>query len=1157
MRKVKIIGNKTFWIILCTVIGFSIRQAIGQPTRSIKGMVIDGSTNQPIPFANVFLDGTTKGTSTDTTGYFTLTKIPIGKYQLIVSSLGYKSESKEIIINPLTELQVKIFLNSQDFALNEISVKGKRDRNWRRDFDEFKIKFVGPSEEATILNPQELLFDRTIEGLRVTASKPILIDNRLLGYRLEVTLKDFYAYSKINSIDYSAWIRFDTLIARSKQEAIHWQRSRVKAYRGSETHLFKSILEERVEEEGFKIIDSKAFTFFNPNQLLNLTLNSFQKELEIASMAKALMDDRLKSIRNATLIINKSKDDLRILPKDVYRIIYYNKIVPNAYRSVPGFQFPLSYLDVPQEGIPVWPNGQPKLPINYKRGGYFSMIRIDQQLPFDYDPITEEAKSILAMHTELADLQGIVRDSATNKPLAGVVVFINNGMRQCTTNRWGQFKLGNLEPGPYTLGFYLPEKKPITLRVNAQPNATASNQFTISLADQKITREYPIAPRFPVNSEWDILSHYFQTELIESKFTELTHITNLEDLRFAIDKKNVYVQSINPIVVEDATLGYRWIIHLNSATLKERSSQYKLVDFSGLVKMDTLPSKNKNIRRIRFARQYEYLQGTWKHIVNSMVDGSALENGYKFFIYQPSVKEKKRPVFKKITSKQLNELRPDSILSVIDNEVYLRIPKGLELHNTATNGRPKYYRRYRKQIIRLVSKIEEVNLPKNGGLPSQLTLLNYKTPILSKIPDDFFDPLASPTDPRVLTLIRDANLKQIKNWREKVYVNTDKSWYRSQDTIWFKAYMKYTNRQYQDSLSNVLHVELISSDQKVIRQSYCKIENGETEGGIVIPKDETGNCYLRAYTTWMKNFGEEFVKSLPILNADSLTIIGDNGNSSDVIPKNCILALKQENELTENYSLKLSLGTEAKNHSLSISIVDISQFPNISEPQTIQQFGDLFKADGSKLLRIVNPMEKGVSYYGKILQRDLATKDTLIVKGYAKNLNKIYYSKPFLGNKFQISFDFNDTTTLSFETKSRNGVAYENFEIKANDTLLVDFDPLILKYDIIKNAPVSLGQERKNIRPEIGKNQHAARSKNSNSFVLKGFDKPLKFKPQAAISNYSRGTFYWSPSLKLDTLGNATISGIALKTKGLFEIRLEGISADGDPIYIRKIVGGE
>lgn len=1157
MRKVKIIGSKTFWIILCIVIGISIRQAIGQPTRNIKGLVIDGATNQPVPFANVFLDGTTKGTSTDTTGHFTLTKIPIGKYQLIVSSLGYKSESKEIIINPLTELQVKIFLNSQDFALNEISVKGKRDRNWRRDFDEFKIKFVGPSEEATILNPQELLFDRTIEGLRVTASKPILIDNRLLGYRLEVTLKDFYAYSKINSIDYSAWIRFDTLIARSKQEAIHWQRSRVKAYRGSETHLFKSILEERVEEEGFKIIDSKAFTVFNPNQLLNLTLNSFQKELEIASMAKALMDDRLRSIRNATLIINKSKDDLRILPKDVYRIIYYNKIVPNAYRSVPGFQFPLSYLDVPQEGIPVWPNGQPKLPINYKRGGYFSMIRIDQQLPFDYDPIAEEAKSILAMHTELADLQGIVRDSLTKKPLGGVEVFINNGMTRCTTNRWGHFKLNNLEPGPYTLGFYLPEKKPITLKVNAQPNATALNQFTISLADQKITREYPIAPRFPVNSEWDILSHYFQTELIESKFTELTHITNLEDLRFARDKRNVYVQSINPIVVEDATLGYRWIIHLNSATLKERSSQYKLVDFSGLVKMDTLPSKNKNIRRIRFARQYEYLQGTWKHIVNSMVDGSALENGYKFFIYQPGVRAKKRPVFKKITNKQLNELRPDSILSVIDNEVYLRIPKGLELHNTATNGSPKYYRRYRKQIIRLVSKIEEVNLPKNGGLPSQLTLLNYKTPILSKIPDDFFDPFASPTDPRVLTLIRDANLKQIKNWREKVYVNTDKSWYRSQDTIWFKAYMKYTNRQYQDSLSNVLHVELISSDQKVIRQSYCKIENGEAEGGIVIPKDETGNCYLRGYTTWMKNFGEEFVKPLPILKADSLTIVGDNGNSSDVIPKNYTIALKQENELTKNYSLELHLGTEAQNHSLSISIVDISSFPNISESQTIQTFDNSFKADGSKLLRIANPMEKGVSYSGKILQRDPTSKDTLIVKGRAKNLNKTYYSKPFLGNKFEISFDFNDTTTLAFETKSRDGVAYDNFEIKANDTLLVDFDPLILKYDIVKKAPVSLAHERKNIRLEIRKNHQSIKMANSNSFILKGFDKPLKFKPQSAIDNFNRGTIYWNPSVKFDTLGNATLNDIVMKTNGPFEIRLEGISADGEPIYIRKIVGGK
>ncbi len=64
----------------------------GQTSRAqltVQGRVFGGSSQEPLPFANVFLSGTTKGTVTDATGAFKLTNVPSGKFDLIVSFVGF------------------------------------------------------------------------------------------------------------------------------------------------------------------------------------------------------------------------------------------------------------------------------------------------------------------------------------------------------------------------------------------------------------------------------------------------------------------------------------------------------------------------------------------------------------------------------------------------------------------------------------------------------------------------------------------------------------------------------------------------------------------------------------------------------------------------------------------------------------------------------------------------------------------------------------------------------------------------------------------------------------------------------------------------------------------------------------------------------------
>ncbi|MCF8465189.1 MAG: TonB-dependent receptor [Flavobacteriales bacterium] len=84
-------------------------------TGIIKGRVADGNTNEPIPFANVIIQGTTIGASSDLDGNYEITGVKPDLYNVEVSYLGYKSQ---------VIYEVQVFNNKPaqvDFKLEEDS----------------------------------------------------------------------------------------------------------------------------------------------------------------------------------------------------------------------------------------------------------------------------------------------------------------------------------------------------------------------------------------------------------------------------------------------------------------------------------------------------------------------------------------------------------------------------------------------------------------------------------------------------------------------------------------------------------------------------------------------------------------------------------------------------------------------------------------------------------------------------------------------------------------------------------------------------------------------------------------------------------------------------------------------------------------------------
>ena len=60
-------------------------------TGTIKGRVYNSFNNQPVPFANVLVVGSTTGTTSDENGKYFILDVPVGTHSVRVDYIGYKS----------------------------------------------------------------------------------------------------------------------------------------------------------------------------------------------------------------------------------------------------------------------------------------------------------------------------------------------------------------------------------------------------------------------------------------------------------------------------------------------------------------------------------------------------------------------------------------------------------------------------------------------------------------------------------------------------------------------------------------------------------------------------------------------------------------------------------------------------------------------------------------------------------------------------------------------------------------------------------------------------------------------------------------------------------------------------------------------------------
>lgn len=122
--------------------------------QNITGTVFDGEFNEPMPFANVTLKGTSNGTTTDFDGRYNFDVTP-GEYTVVFSFVGYETlQVTEIMVEVGKEVNVDAILNPASNALEEVIVVSTAKRN----------------TEVSVLNIQKKAVNM-LDGLSVQSMK--------------------------------------------------------------------------------------------------------------------------------------------------------------------------------------------------------------------------------------------------------------------------------------------------------------------------------------------------------------------------------------------------------------------------------------------------------------------------------------------------------------------------------------------------------------------------------------------------------------------------------------------------------------------------------------------------------------------------------------------------------------------------------------------------------------------------------------------------------------------------------------------------------------------------------------------------------------------------------------------------------------------------
>jgi hypothetical protein len=223
---------------------------------AITGKVFDADTKAPVAGASVFLSSSSFGTSTSADGTFALNGLRAGQYILVVTAVGYESNTQTILLNT-ESVKLDIGLSIKVTQLKEVKITSISKSDKKAALKRFKEEFIGTDKNAgdcKIINPDVLSFafyeDKRV--LEASTNEFLVIENNALGYRIKYMLKNFKSNLNTGDVTYAGSQVFEEMDGGDSKKK-RWHKRRDEAYYGSARHFYRALGKDSLAAAGFKI----------------------------------------------------------------------------------------------------------------------------------------------------------------------------------------------------------------------------------------------------------------------------------------------------------------------------------------------------------------------------------------------------------------------------------------------------------------------------------------------------------------------------------------------------------------------------------------------------------------------------------------------------------------------------------------------------------------------------------------------------------------------------------------------------------------------------------------------------------------------------------------------------------------------------------------
>jgi hypothetical protein len=688
-------------------------------------------------------------------------------------------------------------------------------------------------------------------------------------------------------------------------------------------------------------------------------------------------------------------------------------------------------------------------------------------------------------------ITGKVVDAKTSEPLPFANVFLNNTTIGTVTDMNGEFNLTSIkEPGVYELVFsfvgYETHKTKVTI------GRETRNMGNIKLAPSEIELS-TVEVTSTRDKEWERqLKKFKKIFLGVDKFAASCNIINpwVVDFPKETTGKKFLAKADAPIEILNEALGYKVFYYLTDFwSEKENYLINGNIRFEELKAADEKQAFNwaKN-REKAYRRSYNYF---FKMLLARNIKGVG------FQLLYPNKNEESKMV---LGFQDWVPYDTTKMISTGDHPGEFKVAmKGeFEIRNTKS-----------WEVSRFEIKVDYIKVNALGFVLNPTDLLvsgvydKNRVATLLPISYEYQNSKAEPGSSEF----------EITGLYEKIYINTNKPYYYPGEPMWFKGYINYEEPNWRDSLSKVMHVELINPKKEITLTKTLKIDTGIFYNDFILPDTlKAGTYFLRAYTNLNRNFGDSnlFIKAIPILN---ITDKVDHAQGKIEEVKSSLLTItsdKKTYKTREKITLTLSVkDKEGKPMAanLSISVTNAVQVVPIAEPLTIMNGYPFEKEKQVKATELKYPVEYGVGFKGKFVNdKGKPEKATLTIL-QMKPRNMMLAETDEQGIFSTTGLDFYDTATFSFKADKAKDHPYGKVELLPREVPLMDFKEsnynLIVQNTQSQQRIISEYEVPKNVRMLEAVEVKASRIEESVDRVQRPYGKPdYVLKEQDINKNY-------------------------------------------------------